>query len=108
MIHGMRSAGVWHDRRGTNLLDGGAPFYGVYATADDGHMAVGALEQRFYDEFTGLLGLPRRPTAALRDDPGRWPELREAVAARFPRPHPPGVDRGVRRHRRARRPLCAR
>jgi alpha-methylacyl-CoA racemase len=82
MIHGMRSAGAWQDRRGANLLDGGAPFYGVYATADSGHMAVGALEQRFYDEFGRLLGLPAA-TAALRDDPSRWPELRDAVASRF-------------------------
>lgn len=82
MIHGMRSAGAWQDRRGTNLLDGSAPFYGVYATSDGGHMAVGALEQRFYDAFTTLLGLPAA-TAALRAEPACWPELREAVADRF-------------------------
>ncbi|BBB01628.1 putative fatty acid-CoA racemase [Actinacidiphila reveromycinica] len=82
MLHGMRSAGAWQDRRGANLLDGSAPFYGVYATSDGGHMAVGALEQRFYDAFAELLGLPAA-TAALREDPARWPELREAVAARF-------------------------
>ncbi len=45
-------------------------------------MAVGALEQRFYDEFAALLGLTERQ-AALRDDPARWEELRDAVAARF-------------------------
>ena len=82
MIHGMRAAGVWQDRRGANLLDGGAPFYGVYETADGGHMAVGALEQRFYDEFARLLGLAG-DDAAIRADPARWPELRAAVAARF-------------------------
>ena len=82
MIHGMLAAGAWQDRRGTNLLDGGAPFYGVYPTADGGHMAVGALEQRFYDEFAALLGLSAQE-AALRADPDRWEELREVVAARF-------------------------
>ncbi|WP_335976361.1 CaiB/BaiF CoA transferase family protein [Streptomyces sp. CA2R106] len=82
MLHGMRAAGAWQDRRGSNLLDGSAPFYGVYATSDGGHMAVGALEQRFYDQFAALLGLPAA-TAALRDDPARWPELRAAVAASF-------------------------
>jgi alpha-methylacyl-CoA racemase len=82
MIHGMRAAGAWQDRRGANLLDGGAPFYGVYETADGGHMAVGALEQRFYDEFAALLGLSVGE-AALRADPGRWEELRAVVAARF-------------------------
>jgi alpha-methylacyl-CoA racemase len=82
MIHGMRAAGAWQDHRGTNLLDGGAPFYGVYETSDGGHMAVGALEQRFYDEFAALLGLSARD-AGLRKDPARWAELRTAIAARF-------------------------
>ncbi|PRH75813.1 carnitine dehydratase, partial [Streptomyces solincola] len=81
MLHGMLDAGAWQDRRGTNLLDGGCPFYGSYRTSDGQYMAVGALEQRFYDEFARLLGLGE--AAALRDDPARWGELRDAVAARF-------------------------
>nr|WP_312885768.1 CaiB/BaiF CoA-transferase family protein [Streptomyces physcomitrii] len=81
MIHGMAAAGVWQDRRGVNLLDGGAPFYGNYATSDGGYMAVGALEPQFYAEFAELLGLGE--AAAAREDFGRWEELREAVAARF-------------------------
>ncbi|MEV8626801.1 CaiB/BaiF CoA-transferase family protein [Streptomyces sp. NPDC051079] len=81
MIHGMLAAGGWQDRRGVNLLDGGCPFYGVYETSDGGHMAVGALEQRFYAEFARLLGLG--DTGRARDDLARWPELRAAVAARF-------------------------
>ncbi|MEU3250589.1 CaiB/BaiF CoA-transferase family protein [Streptomyces sp. NPDC006997] len=81
MIHGMLAAGAWQDRRGANLLDGGCPFYGTYETADGRHIAVGALEQRFYDEFMTLLGLP--DLAPARQDPARWGELREAVAARF-------------------------
>ncbi|MBH1938205.1 CoA transferase [Streptomyces sp. AV19] len=84
MLHGMLAAGSWQDRRGANLLDGGAPFYGTYATADGGHMAVGALEPRFYAEFARLLDLPGE-VAAARDDPGRWGELRGAVADRFAR-----------------------
>ncbi|GAA2406749.1 CaiB/BaiF CoA-transferase family protein [Streptomyces glaucosporus] len=82
MIHGMLAAGAWQDRRGANLLDGGCPFYGLYATSDGGWMAVGALERPFYDEFARLLGLDEE-TAAGRDDPARWGVLREAVAARF-------------------------
>jgi alpha-methylacyl-CoA racemase len=82
MIHAILAAGGWQDRREANLLDGGAPFYGVYETADGHHMAVGALEQRFYDEFTRLLELAPED-AAKRADPGRWPELRAALAARF-------------------------
>ncbi|MBM7167831.1 CoA transferase [Streptomyces sp. G44] len=81
MIHGMLAAGGWQDRRGANLLDGGCPFYGTYETSDGGHMAVGALEQQFYDEFIALLGLTE--TAPAREDLSRWGDLREAVAARF-------------------------
>ncbi|MFJ4713385.1 CaiB/BaiF CoA transferase family protein [Streptomyces sp. NPDC088785] len=81
MIHGMLAAGGWQDRRGANLLDGGCPFYGTYETADGQYMAVGALEQQFYDEFSDLLGLA--DTAPARSDLARWGELREAVAARF-------------------------
>ncbi|WP_445527809.1 CaiB/BaiF CoA transferase family protein [Streptomyces cyslabdanicus] len=81
MIHGMLAADAWQDRRGANLLDGGCPYYGTYETADGRYMAVGALEQRFYDEFTALLGLEEH--AGARTDLARWGELREAVAARF-------------------------
>ncbi|MBV7694343.1 CaiB/BaiF CoA-transferase family protein [Streptomyces sp. TRM70350] len=81
MIHGMLAAGGWQDRRGANLLDGGCPFYGTYETADGRYMAVGALEQQFYDEFVTLLGIADQ--APARKDITRWGELREMVAARF-------------------------
>ncbi|MFG3281793.1 CaiB/BaiF CoA transferase family protein [Streptomyces sp. NPDC048111] len=81
MIHGMMAAGGWQDRRGVNLLDGGCPFYGTYETSDGQYMAVGALEQQFYDEFVRLLGIG--DLAPARKDLARWPELRTAVADRF-------------------------
>ncbi|MEW1724844.1 CaiB/BaiF CoA-transferase family protein [Streptomyces sp. NPDC093109] len=81
MFHAMMAAGGWQDRRGANLLDGGSPFYGTYETSDGAYMAVGALEQRFYREFTELLGIADELPA--RTDFARWDELREAVAARF-------------------------
>ncbi|MEU3350714.1 CaiB/BaiF CoA-transferase family protein [Streptomyces sp. NPDC037389] len=81
MLHGMLAAGRWQDRRGANLLDGGVPFYGTYETADGGYMAVGALEPRFYAEFTRLLGLDQE--VPPREDPARWGELRAAIAERF-------------------------
>ncbi|WP_256098446.1 CaiB/BaiF CoA transferase family protein [Streptomyces agglomeratus] len=82
MIHGMLAAGGWQDRRGSNLLDGGCPFYGTYETSDGQYMAVGALEQQFYAEFTRLLGL-EESAADARRDMARWGELRESIAARF-------------------------
>ncbi|MFI9423510.1 CaiB/BaiF CoA transferase family protein [Streptomyces achromogenes] len=81
MIHAMLAAGGWQDRRAANLLDGGCPYYGTYETADGGYMAVGALEEKFYDEFLRLLGLA--PLASARTDLTRWEELRERIAAAF-------------------------
>ncbi|MFE7759182.1 CaiB/BaiF CoA transferase family protein [Streptomyces sp. NPDC057418] len=81
MIHGMLAAGSWQDRRGSNLLDGGCPFYGTYETSDGLHMAVGPLEQRFYEQFVRLLGIA--DDAPDRTDLGRWEELRTVVADRF-------------------------
>ncbi|EFL36210.1 fatty acid-CoA racemase [Streptomyces viridochromogenes DSM 40736] len=81
MIHGMLAAGGWQDRRGANLLDGGCPYYGTYETADGRHMAVGALESRFYAQFLALLGIEDR--AEARKDVSQWGELREQVAIRF-------------------------
>lgn len=81
MLHALIAAGSWQDRREANLLDGGAPFYGTYETSDGGHMAVGALEPRFYAEFTRLLGIEDKADA--RADLARWGELRTEIAARF-------------------------
>jgi alpha-methylacyl-CoA racemase len=81
MLHGMLAAGGWQDRRGANLLDGGCPFYGTYETSDGRYMAVGALEPRFYAEFTTLLGIDA--TAPDRSDLARWGDLRDSIAARF-------------------------
>jgi len=80
MVHGMLAAGQWTDERGVNLVDSGAPFYDVYETADGRHMAVGALEDKFYAELLAGLGLPRLPG---REDEANWPAIRAAFAARF-------------------------
>ncbi|GMV46081.1 MAG: CoA transferase [Pseudomonadota bacterium] len=76
------AAGLWRDERGSNLLDGGTPWYGVYETADAGYMAVGAIEPAFYEAFVRGLGLD---PAALPDraDRAGWPELRRRFAAAF-------------------------
>jgi alpha-methylacyl-CoA racemase len=81
-LYGLRAAGAWRDERGTNLLDGGAPFYDTYRTADGRHMAVGALEPKFYAELLARLGLDPSGLPAQYDRSG-WPVLRGALAAAF-------------------------
>jgi alpha-methylacyl-CoA racemase len=81
-MFGLLHAGLWQDRRGVNLLDGGAPFYGVYETADGHHLAVGPIESTFYAEFVSLLGgLGADAPAQL--DVAQWPRLRTLIAARL-------------------------
>jgi alpha-methylacyl-CoA racemase len=80
-FYGMLAAGQWQDRRGTNLLDGGRPWYGVYETADGQWMAVGAIESSFYDELVTRLGIA--DTVGDREDPAVWPALRKQIADTF-------------------------
>jgi len=81
VFHSMMTAGMWRDERGVNLLDTGVPWYEVYETADGRHMAVGAIEEKFYAEFMTLLGLD--PDEARRADPLKWPALRDEIATVF-------------------------
>jgi alpha-methylacyl-CoA racemase len=81
LLHGLTAEGRWHDERGVNLLDTGAPFYDVYPASDGGYLAVGALEPRFYAEFVRLLGAGDDLPAQF--DRARWPELRARFAAAF-------------------------
>jgi alpha-methylacyl-CoA racemase len=75
------AGGNLRERRASNLLDGGAPYYDVYETADGKHMSVGPLEPQFYELFVDLLGI--RETAPDRYDPTTYPELRKVIAAAF-------------------------
>jgi alpha-methylacyl-CoA racemase len=81
-IYGMLATGAWQDNRGTNLLDGGAPFYDTYATADGEYMAVGALEPQFYAALLSGLGLTDAGLPGQHDRDG-WPVLRRSFAAAF-------------------------
>jgi alpha-methylacyl-CoA racemase len=75
------ASGTFKEERVANLLDGGAPYYDIYETADGRHMSVGALEPQFYELFVDLLGI--RDTAPDRYDADRAEELRGIIAAKF-------------------------
>jgi alpha-methylacyl-CoA racemase len=81
-IYGLRARGGWRDERGVNLLDGGAPFYDTYATADGKFVAVGALEPQFYAALLAGLELADADLPAQLDAAG-WPVLRQRFAAIF-------------------------
>lgn len=81
IVHGLLAEDRWTDQRGANLLDGGAPFYSVYRTAEGRYMAVGALEPAFFAAFVRLLGVDVEPEA--QNDRARWDEMRAAFADAF-------------------------
>ncbi|QIM22076.1 CoA transferase [Phycicoccus sp. HDW14] len=80
MVHTMLGEGVWRDEREANLLDGGAPFYDVYACADGRFVAVGALEPQFWAELVERLGIG---IEGEQYDTSTWPAQREAFTAAF-------------------------
>jgi alpha-methylacyl-CoA racemase len=81
-MYGRKAAGAWTDRRGENDLDGGAPWYSVYETADAKYVGVGAIEERFYRELLRGLGLDAETLPDRRERAG-WPRLRERFAEVF-------------------------
>lgn len=81
-LFGQFLAGSWREKRGSNLLDGGAPWYRAYETADGRHMAVGAVEAQFYDALLKGLALEAE-RAVPREDRANWPRLRAAFEAAF-------------------------
>ncbi|OPX12403.1 CaiB/BaiF CoA-transferase family protein [Mycobacterium sp. AT1] len=80
--HAMLNTGTWRDERGVNMLDGGAPYYAIYETSDAGHMAVGAIEPKFYRLLLAGLGLHEVDTSQ-QDDRSTWPRTRQQIATAF-------------------------
>jgi alpha-methylacyl-CoA racemase len=78
-FHAMASRGRWRDR-GTNLLDGGAPFYRTYRTADNRWLSVGAIEPKFYRAFLEVLGIDETELGD-QDDKTTWRGAAERIAA---------------------------
>lgn len=82
MQYALLQMGQWKRPRGENLLDGGAPFYGVYRTADGQYVSVAPVEKRFYEEMLERIGLSGE-TLPRQNDPAGWAALRERLAAVF-------------------------
>lgn len=83
VFHELSASGQWSNLRESNLLDGGAHFYGVYRTADDKLVSIGPLEPQFYALLLDKIG-----SAGLFDDfdqfdASSWPAQKEMLAAIF-------------------------
>jgi alpha-methylacyl-CoA racemase len=81
VIYSRLQLGQWQDRRASNGLDGGLPWYDTYRTADGRFVAVGALEPQFYAELLDRLGLADQ--LPDRQDPQHWPAIRQRFTQVF-------------------------
>ena len=81
-VYAQMATGWWRAERGSNLLDSGAHFYEVYATADGGYMAVGAIEPQFYALLLKGLGLDPQSLPAQLDRTS-WPAMKLRFAQIF-------------------------
>jgi alpha-methylacyl-CoA racemase len=80
VFFGLQAGGQWGGARGQNLLDGGAPFYSTYETADGRYISLGPLEPKFFATLAAALGLDER-FVKRQYDRSLWSDMREAIAA---------------------------
>jgi alpha-methylacyl-CoA racemase len=80
--YSMAASGMHTEEMGSNLFDGGAPFYNVYETKDGKYVSVAPIEPHFYALLVEKMGLD---LASLPDQNDRraWPELRERFSVVF-------------------------
>lgn len=82
MFYGLHAAGFWRDQRGSNILDGAAPFYRAYRTSDDTYVIVCAIERRFFKTLIDLLAIHDIDLAEQHDQ-SKWPAQIERFEAVF-------------------------
>ncbi len=80
VFYSMARAGMHTEHIGTNLFDGGAPFYGVYETSDAKYVTVAPIEPHFYAQLLEQLGIDAT-TLPAQYDQASWPAVREQIAA---------------------------
>ncbi|HEY2166339.1 MAG TPA: CaiB/BaiF CoA-transferase family protein [Jatrophihabitantaceae bacterium] len=76
------ASGGWSDRRGSNMLDGGAPNYRCYECADGRYVAVGALEPQFWAELVRGIGRDLDSTPSPYD-PAQWASCAQVLTDAF-------------------------
>jgi alpha-methylacyl-CoA racemase len=82
VFYGMAASGMHTEQIGTNLFDGGAPFYNVYETSDGKYVSVAPIEPHFYRQLTDALEIPADELPAQYDQ-SQWPAVRERLAVVF-------------------------
>ncbi len=81
VFYGRKAAGLWKER-GENILDGGAPYYGVYETRDGLYISIAAIERKFFAELARRIGL-EESFVVRQEDRAHWPEMEQKLKAIF-------------------------
>ena len=82
-LFGMMNGDYWRPERGSNLLDGGAHFYGTYETKDGKYLSVGSIEPQFYALLLEKSGLGEQDDLAEQMDRDEWPDMQQRLEAIF-------------------------
>jgi len=80
--YGSSAAGQWVHQRESNVLDGGAPFYGLYETADGRYISIAAIEPKFFSALCDGLEIDPSDMPEQYDREG-WPEMRRRFESVF-------------------------
>lgn len=75
VFYGMTKSGFHTGPVGTNMFDGGAPFYNVYETKDGKFITIAPIEAKFYALLLEKLGIDPSSLPDQNDANG-WPEIR--------------------------------
>lgn len=82
LIHGLLAAGIWTEQRGSNILDGGAPYATTYRTKDEKYIMIAAIENRFYRVLLEKLEIvdidPDR-----QNDKSTWDQTQHKLQVKF-------------------------
>jgi len=79
-----QAADIFPAPAGMNLLDGGCPFYQIYKTKDKKKMAVGCLEEKFYQNMIKTIGFGLEEKYGKNQmDITVWPKMGKDLAQTF-------------------------
>lgn len=82
MFYGLHAGGLWQDKRGSNFLDGAAPYYRAYRTSDNEYIIVCAIEHRFFKALIELLDMDGLDCSGQHDQ-SKWPAQIEQFESVF-------------------------
>jgi alpha-methylacyl-CoA racemase len=82
MFYTFNQMGFWNHSRQSNMLDGGAPYYRAYETADEKHISVGPIEPKFFAQMIEITGMPEE-FVEHQNNPEKWPEMHTIFSETF-------------------------